>query len=103
MKIVGRKPEQQDEVTSPMAAHRRPRDPLARKLRHFAWSIALLLAILSWLVPHAHAVGLASAFVFALGTVLPQTFRLPYFGLQRLLRAVLPATLVTSFSNPRSE
>jgi len=100
--VLHGKMEQLEETTFPMAAHRRPRDPLARRLRHFAWSIALFLAVLSWLVPHAHVVGLAAAFVFALGTVLPQTFHWPFFALHRLLRTVLPATLVTSFLVPSS-
>ena len=84
-----------------MAARKVQRDPLTSKLRHFAWSIALLLAVLSWVIPHAQPLGPAAAFIFALGTVLPHSFNWPYFALDRTLRAVLPAKLIANApSNP---
>jgi hypothetical protein len=79
-----------------MLAPNVPRVPPARTLRYFAWSFAFILAVVSLLLPHAQALGLAAALVFALGTVLPHTFRAPYFVLHRLLHAVLPAALAAS-------
>jgi hypothetical protein len=58
-------------------------DPPRRRLRHFAWVLALLLAVLALLLtpsPHAWPLRLAAALVFAGGTVLPRLFRWPYFA-----------------------
>jgi hypothetical protein len=80
-----------------MTARKLSRDPLAPRLRHFAWSIALVLAVVSSLAPHFHPFGVAAAVIFALGTVLPYSFRWPYFALERSVRAVLPARLTANF------
>jgi membrane protein implicated in regulation of membrane protease activity len=83
-----------------MAARKLPRDPLTPKLRHFAWSIAFLLAVVSWLAPRFYLLGVAAAVVFALGTVLPWCFRWPYLVLGHSVRAILPARLTPHFSAP---
>jgi hypothetical protein len=49
-------------------------------MRHFAWVIALGLAVLArfWIGPSQVYLALAAAAVFSVGTVLPRLFRLPY-------------------------
>jgi hypothetical protein len=86
-----------------MAAQKVSGDPPKWKLRYFAWAIALVLAIPSVLMPQAHALALAAAFVFALGTVLPQCFHWPFVAVERSLRAILPASLAAGLftSAPR--
>jgi hypothetical protein len=52
-----------------------------RRLRHFAWFIALVLALVAWQQTSfswAWGFRLAAAVIFAIGTVLPNAFRRPY-------------------------
>jgi hypothetical protein len=55
-------------------------EPSKRSMRHFAWLIALCLAVLArfWDGPNQVYLALAAAAVFSVGTVLPRLFRLPY-------------------------
>jgi Flp pilus assembly protein TadB len=69
-------------------------DPPRRRLRHFAWLAALVLAVIAWYEDPSWPLRIAAAFVFAMGTVLPSTFRLPY----RILRSILrPAFALAGF------
>lgn len=66
----------------------RKRDSERPQLRLCAWSVALLIAALGWLIADGRGglvLDVAAAFVFAIGTVWPQTFRWFYRGLWSLL------------------
>jgi len=63
-------------------------DPPRRRLRYLAWLAALVLALLAWYEDPSWSLRIAAAAVFAIGTVLPHTFRLPYRALRAIFRAV---------------
>ncbi len=69
------------------ARRRRPPTPdgeSRRRLRHFAWAVALLLAVIAWRQERQAALPLqiAAALVFSVGTVLPRTMRWPYLAVR---------------------
>jgi hypothetical protein len=55
-------------------------EPAKRSMRHFAWMVALVLAVLARFLtgPEQVYLAFAAAGVFSIGTVLPRLFRLPY-------------------------
>ncbi len=56
------------------------RNPARRHLRHFAWIVALVLAVIALTIGSVELRWVA-AVVFALGTVLPVVFRWPFIVL----------------------
>jgi hypothetical protein len=68
--------------------------PSRRHLRHYAWAIALILAVFAWQQgssPVGWSLRLAAAIVFALGTVLPNLFWWPFVGLMLFCAPLLRA------------
>jgi hypothetical protein len=63
-----------------MSSRIRQGDPSKRHLRHFAWIIALAVAVgTRYCGPAQQAyMALAAAVIFSIGTVLPGAFRWPY-------------------------
>lgn len=72
-------------------------DPPKRRLRYFAWIVALGLAVVAWFLDRSAAgvwLQIAAAIVFATGTVLPGLYRPLYLllrgGSRWLLTRLLP-------------
>jgi hypothetical protein len=76
-------------------------DPPLRRLRHLAWFIALVLAVCAWYQDPSWPLRIAAAAVFAVGTVLPKTFRPLYRACRWLLRGMVDVAL-RAFSSRRS-
>ncbi|HLN31412.1 MAG TPA: hypothetical protein VK395_26965 [Gemmataceae bacterium] len=71
-------------------------DPPRRRLRHLAWVVAALLAVLAWYEGPSWPLEILAAAVFAIGTVLPAVFGPPYRALRWLLCRIpgIPSGLV---------